>query len=106
MRLPADSSRKFLFDDLLRGIHLRNIFYFRPELRAPWGFSVAEHGTVFHFVVRGSCWLQAKGAAKPVPLSAGDFVVVTRGDAHTMRDPPPASTVNFCEVSARLHDLS
>jgi AraC-like DNA-binding protein/mannose-6-phosphate isomerase-like protein (cupin superfamily) len=101
MRAAVDSRRNPLFADLLRGIHLRNSFYYRPELRAPWGFSVAHHGTVFHIVASGSCSLQVKGAAKPLPLSAGDFVVVTRGDAHAMRDPPATPTVNFFDLAER-----
>ena len=101
MGIPFSSSPKPLFADLLRGIHLRNSFYFRAEFRAPWGFSIADHGTVFHVVVRGSCWLQTKGVAKPVPLSAGDFVVVTRGAAHTMRDAPATPTVDFFDLATR-----
>ena len=101
MKTPVSLSQHPVFVDLLRGIHLRNSFYFRPDLRAPWGFSVADHGTAFHIVACGSCWLQAKGAAKPVPLSAGDFVVVTRGDAHAMRDPPATPTVDFFDLADR-----
>jgi len=101
MRTPVDPSRHPVFADLLRGIHLRNSFYYRPELRAPWGFSVADHGTAFHIVACGSCWLQVKGAAKPVPLSSGDFVIVTRGDAHTMCDPPATPIVDFFDLAER-----
>src|SRR5262249_33868134 len=87
-RRAADSWRKPLFADLLRGIRLRSSVYFRAEFRAPWGVSIANHGTIFHIVVRGRCWLQVNGVAKPVPLRAGDLVVVTRGDAHVMRGAP------------------
>ena len=99
MSTPVDPGRNPVFADLLRGIHLRNSFYFRPELRAPWGFSVADHGTAFHIVACGRCWLQAKVEATPLALSAGDFVVVTRGDAHVMRDPPTTPTVDFFELA-------
>jgi len=98
MRIPVDSSRKSLFAALLRGIHLRDSFYFRPELRAPWGFSSAPNVTVFHIVAHGNCWFQARAVAKPVRLSAGDFVVVTRGGPHTLRDAPTTPTVNFFDL--------
>jgi AraC-like DNA-binding protein len=56
---------------------------------------------VFHIVVRGSCWVHVKGAPKPVPLSAGDFVVVTRGDAHIMHDAPGTPAINFFDLAKR-----
>jgi len=101
MRTPVGPSRYPVFADLLHGIHLRNSFYFRPELRAPWGFSVADHGTAFHIVASGGCWLQVKGAAKRVPLSSGDFVIVTRGDEHAMCDPPGTPIVDFFDLAER-----
>jgi len=33
-----------------------------------------------------------------MPVSAGDFVVVTRGDAHIMRDAPATSATNFFDL--------
>ena len=95
----ADGWRKSLFADLMRGIRLRSSVYFRPEFRAPWGISIADHGTVFHIVVRGSCWLQFKGLAEPVELSAGDFVVATRGDAHIMRDARETAAVDIFDLT-------
>src|SRR5215470_18069432 len=82
----VDSWRQPLFVELLRGIRLRSTVYFRPELRAPWGIGIANRGSIFHIVVQGSCLLQVDGVADTVVLTAGDFVVITQGDAHTMRD--------------------
>ena len=82
----VDSWRKPLFAGLLRGIRLHSAVYFRPELRAPWGVSISAPATVFHIIVCGSSWLEVSGVAKPVELSAGDFVVVTRGHPHIVRD--------------------
>jgi len=90
-----DSWRQPLFADLLRGIRLRSSLYYRPELRAPWGFGIADHGPTFHIVVRGGCQLQLEGLANPVALAAGDFVVITHGDTHTMRDSPDTQVVDF-----------
>src|SRR5215471_365446 len=75
-----------LLDNLLRSIRLRSSIYLRPELRAPWGFSLGDKRTVFHLVAGGKCWLEVKGVAAPVRLSAGDFVVMPRGDRHVVRD--------------------
>jgi AraC-like DNA-binding protein len=92
-----NARRTSLFDDLLRGIRIRSSLYFRPEFRAPWGISVARDCAVFHVVDRGSCWIQFKGI-EPVHLSEGDFVVVTRGQAHTLRDQISTPARNFFEL--------
>jgi AraC-like DNA-binding protein len=95
MDVTDSSWRKPLFDDLLRGIRLQSSVYFRPEFGAPWGIRIADHGTTFHFVSYGNCLLQLKGVKTSVPLSAGDFVVVTRGDAHILRDAPSTPAVDI-----------
>jgi AraC-like DNA-binding protein len=97
---PSDWRGK-LFADLLQSVHLRSSVYFRPELGAPWGFSLADHGTAFHIVADGKCWIQVTGAAQAVELVAGDFVVVSRGDAHIMRDSAASTTVDFFELAKR-----
>jgi AraC-like DNA-binding protein len=95
MNVADDSWRKLLFDDLLRGVRLRSSVYFRPEFGAPWGIRIADHGTAFHIVSYGKCLLQLKGVETPVSLSAGDFVVVTRGDAHILRDASSTPAVDL-----------
>src|SRR5262250_627653 len=97
---PSDWREK-LFADLLQSVHLRSSVYFRPELGAPWGFSVADHGTAFHIVADGKCWVQVAGATQTIELVAGDFVVVPRGDAHIMRDSAASTVVDFFELAHR-----
>ena len=99
-----DSWRQPLFAELFRGIRLRSTVYFRPELRSPWGIGIANRGAIFHIVVRGSCLLQVDGVADPVTLSAGDFVVITRGDAHTMRDARPTQVADVYDL-AKQHKV-
>jgi AraC-like DNA-binding protein len=97
----TDDWRETLFEDILRGARLRGSVYFRPELSAPWGVSIAEHGTIFHIVAAGTCWLRAKSLAKPVALEPGDFVVATRGEAHALCDQPGSPVVNFFDLVKR-----
>ena len=99
-KAAPDSWREALFADLLRSIRLRRTFYFLPELHAPWGFSIARKGTVFHIVAQGTCCLEVKGVAEK-QLSAGDFVVVPRGHAHEMRDAAPTPVENFFDLVKR-----
>ena len=95
-----DSRRRPLFDDLIRGIRLESSVAFWPEFRAPWGVSIERDWAVFHIVTQGACWLQVKGVAAPVKLNQGDFVVVTRGQFHTIRDQP--STAADMLLAARV----
>ena len=97
---PSDW-RERLFADLLQSVHLRSSVYFRPELGAPWGFSLADHGTAFHIVAEGKCWVQVTGVSQAVELVAGDFVVVPRGDAHIMRDSATSTIVDFFDLAKR-----
>lgn len=97
---PADWREKLLAD-LLQSVHLRSSIYFRPELGTPWGFSVADHGTTFHIVADGKCFVQVTGATQPVELVTGDFVVIPRGDAHVMCDSAASKTVDFFELAKR-----
>ena len=89
-----------LFADLLQSVHLRSSVYFRPELGAPWAFSIADRGTTFHIVADGKCWLQVTGATQTIELVAGDFVVVMR-DAHILRDAATSTVTDFFELAKR-----
>ena len=93
--------RETLFEDILRGARLRGSVYFRPEFGAPWGVGIADHGTVFHIVAAGTCWLRAKSLPKPVALEPGDFVVATRGEPHVLSDVPGSPVINFFDLVKR-----
>ena len=64
----------------------------------PWGFSLRENRSRirFHYVPRGSCWLEVDGGSTPLALGGGDLVVLAQGHAHTLRDKPtsPASDMD------------
>src|SRR5262249_5442815 len=95
MNITTDAWREALIDNLLRSIRFRCSAYYRPELRAPWGFSIDDRGPTFHIVSHGKCWIEVNGVAKPVQLSAGDFVVIPRSDLHVIRDLPTTQVVDF-----------
>lgn len=94
----VDNGHRPLFADLLKGIRLQSAVAFWPEFRAPWGFSVERDWAVFHIVAHGDCWLQVGGIAQPMKLSVYDFVVVMRGQFHTLRDQISTPVVNFFDL--------
>jgi AraC-like DNA-binding protein len=95
MNITTDTWREALIDNLLHSIRFRSSAYYRPELRAPWGFSIGHSGPTFHVVSHGKCWLEVKGVARPVQLSAGDFAVIPRSDLHVIRDSPTTQVVDY-----------
>jgi AraC-like DNA-binding protein len=73
---------------VLRDVNVRSVVYCLSDFAAPWGFSV-EHSPVakFHLILNGSAIL-AVGDAVPIPLTAGDLVLLPHGDGHTISDQP------------------
>src|SRR5262245_29756770 len=87
--------RETLIDSLLHSIRFRSSAYYRPELRAPWGFSIDVRGPTFHVFTHGKCWIGINGVPKPVQLCAGDFVIMPRSDSHVVRDFPTTPVVDY-----------
>jgi AraC-like DNA-binding protein len=61
----------------------------RISWRAPWGqaFPAKARSAGFHVVLRGSCWLLPP-SGDPLPLSAGDVVLLPHGDGYGLADDP------------------
>jgi hypothetical protein len=70
------------------------------ELQEPRGFE-AEGGQVekFHLVVNGSCRLELDGHG-PVPLAAGDLVLLSHDGAHTVRNQPGSPVRSLDQILA------
>lgn len=72
--------------ELLTTLRVHSSVYCLSELRAPWGFQVdGANVAKFHLVLEGACWLQVDGV-DAVRLAAGELVILSRGERHTMRD--------------------
>jgi AraC-like DNA-binding protein len=86
--------------DLLASLHIRSSVYCLSELRAPWGFEVAESSVAkFHVVLEGCCWLRLDGQ-EPARLHAGDVVILSRGDRHVMGDRPDSPSLDLEQIVA------
>ena len=76
---------------LLGLMRVRSSVYCRSVMQAPWGFSVvARPVAAFHLVTEGSGWLEVDGEDRPIPLAAGDLLILPRGSAHRVRSDPSA----------------
>ena len=101
---------------VLRTVRLTGAVFFDVNARAPWVAEQpgreavlpkvlpgAEHLIAYHVVTEGRCYASLIGG-EPVPVKAGEVVVFSHGDAHTMSsdpglraDPVPA---DFMDIAA------
>jgi AraC-like DNA-binding protein len=91
-----------VLSDVLRAVRLTGAIFFDVEARAPWvaetpaGPTIAanvmpgaEHVIMFHAITSGRCWAELlDGSVPPFRLSAGDIVVLPRGDPHVFCTAP------------------
>jgi len=80
--------------DSLSLVRLRGVVYFRERFAAPWGMDMpASPVAQFHYVARGHCVLMNSVRDAPLALSAGDIVVMMRGDEHALADTPASHRI-------------
>src|ERR1051326_874732 len=79
---------------LLLRLTVNSTLYCLSAMTAPWGFKVAARsGPAFHLLTSGCAWLEVDGWLEPVRVSAGDLVILPRGEAHVMRDSKPSAVL-------------
>jgi AraC-like DNA-binding protein len=90
---------------VLDRVRLGGTLLFHFELGHPWNLALpARPYALFHYLSRGSATL-AFEEGRDLDLSEGDFVVITRGQSHTIysdRQAEPLSIVDIERASARL----
>jgi AraC-like DNA-binding protein len=55
----------------------------------------------FHYITGGQCWIEIDGARDPMQLNAGDLVILTDGQAHTLRDQLDSPVERLAELLLR-----
>lgn len=67
-------------------------------MSSPWGFKVPARGVpAFHVLTSGGAWLEVEGLPQPLRLSAGDLVILPRGQPHVVRNSPRTSSLETLE---------
>jgi AraC family transcriptional regulator, alkane utilization regulator len=67
-------------------------------MSSPWGFKVPARAVpAFHILTAGGGWLEVEGRPEPIRLSAGDLVILPRGEGHLVRDSPRTSSLPSLE---------
>lgn len=87
--------------ELFPSIRVASAAYRRIDATAPWGidFHVFPHAK-FGIVLQGGCWLTLPGADRPIRLERGDYYMLPRGNAFTLRD-SLASPTRTCDDLVR-----
>jgi AraC-like DNA-binding protein len=67
-------------------------------MSSPWGFKVpAREVPAFHILTSGAAWLEVDGLAQPLRLTAGDLVILPRGQAHIVRNSARTTSLESLE---------
>ncbi|MEU8634392.1 AraC family transcriptional regulator [Amycolatopsis sp. NPDC048633] len=79
-----------LLSDAITAVRIGQPTSNRLRAGADWCYRFAPYeGAGFHVLLRGSGWL-IPAAGEPVPLGAGDVVLVPHGSSHTLSSRPDA----------------
>jgi AraC family transcriptional regulator, alkane utilization regulator len=74
---------------LLLRLTVSSTVYCLSHMSSPWGFKVAARPRpAFHLLTAGNALLEVDGEPGPIRLTAGDLVIIPRGEAHTVKDSP------------------
>jgi AraC-like DNA-binding protein len=95
------NGKRDVIERVLDGARVEGALFVRAAMRTPWGFAWQPEGPSFHIVVDGRCAFQPAGAAPPTMLGTGDFIVLPRALAHTLRDPKGHPALELPEFMRR-----
>ncbi|MBP6876803.1 MAG: AraC family transcriptional regulator [Phenylobacterium sp.] len=102
---PVSDLRRAMDEDplsrILRDLRIVGVSYGCCRLAGPWGVNFPKDGAArLHFVVEGRCWLRVDGQP-PMPLSAGDAVLLPKGETHCLSDTEHGRVTCFSNLPAR-----
>jgi AraC-like DNA-binding protein len=96
--------------EALNAVRFTGAIFYSAECHAPWAFAVprleqvahvlapgAERVVAYHLVTDGEAEVQFAGS-EPIPVVAGDVLIIPYGDAHTVAHGSPAEMVDSGET--------
>lgn len=104
-----------VLSEVLKAVKLNGALFYNAEFSSPWcAHSIdahtvtshlspnSEHVIIFHLLTEGHGYAQVEGDDRPLPLNAGDILVVPHGDAHILGNGPPVKPVDRTQVLERV----
>lgn len=90
-----------VLSEVLKTVKLDGAVFYNAELSAPWCFCSPpsavlapylsagfKHVIIFYLLTDGHGYAEVEGSNRPLPLSAGDLVILPHGDPHALRNGP------------------
>jgi AraC-like DNA-binding protein len=100
-----------VLSEVLKAVKLNGAMFYNAEFSAPWAArSVdartvtsylsrnSQHVIIFHLLTEGRGYAHIEGDDRPLPLNAGDILIVPHGDAHILGNGPPVPPVERAQV--------
>jgi AraC-like DNA-binding protein len=100
-----------VLSEVLRAVKLDGALFYNAEFSAPWAaHSIdahtvtsslspsSQHVIIFHLVTEGRGYAHIEGDDRPIPLNAGDILIVPHGDAHILGNGPSVTPVERAQV--------
>ncbi|MFD0275185.1 AraC family transcriptional regulator [Kitasatospora sp. NPDC127111] len=85
--------------DVLSATKIGGTVTARVHAAGPWGIAFPHlPSAVFHHLTQGTAWLRRPGA-EPLPLTAGDLVLLPAGTGHAMAGDRTGPTIRFEDVT-------
>jgi len=95
-------NQKKAFDvlrDVLETLHFRGSIFFRSDLAAPWGMSLAgDESPRFHIAVSGECYVGIDDQ-DGVKVKSHDVIMIPKGSSHWISDQPGRALVPSAEAA-------
>jgi AraC-like DNA-binding protein len=100
-----------VLSEVLRAVKLDGALFYNAEFSAPWAARSidartvtsylsphSQHVIIFHLMTEGRGYAYVEGDDRPIPLNAGDILVVPHGDAHILGNGPSVTPVDRAQV--------
>ena len=99
-----------VLSEVLKTVKLDGAVFYNAEFSAPWCFcsppstvlapylsAGTKHVIIFHLLTDGHGYAEVEGDSRPLPLSAGDLVILPHGDPHALRNGPLVKPIDDAE---------
>jgi AraC-like DNA-binding protein len=100
-----------VLSEVLRAVRLDGAMFYNAEFSAPWAARSidartvtsslspnSQHVIIFHLLTEGRAYANVEGDDRPIPLNAGDILIVPHGDAHILGNGPSVTPVDREQV--------
>jgi len=100
-----------VLSEVLKAVKLDGALFYNAEFSAPWcAHSIdartvtsylslnSQHVIIFHLVTEGRGYALVEGDDRPLPLNAGDILIVPHGDAHILGNGQSIMAVDRSQV--------